>query len=75
MESVDEMKLMIANEITDFKKKINGGLGDAASLPSIPKPAAPLPGPTRSPGANIERDDHDHGGPMDIDEELRMKGH
>jgi hypothetical protein len=70
------MKVMIAHEITDFKRKISGGDGDAASLPSVPKPAAPLAGPTRSPGTNLERDDHDqNGGPMDIDEELRMKGH
>jgi hypothetical protein len=74
VDTVDEMKVMIASEIRDFKEKLNRG-GDGTNLPSIPKPSAPLPGPTRSPGTAFEREDQDHGGPMDIDEELRMKGH
>jgi hypothetical protein len=75
VEGVDDMKVMIANEIRDFKQKLNQG-GDVTNLPSVPKPAAPLAGPTRSPGAGFEPDDLDHsGGPMDIDEEFRMKGH
>ena len=70
------MKIMIAQEVVDFKRKISAGQSDSLSLPSVPKPSAPLPGPTRSPtdGFN-QRDDHDENQAMDIDEELRMKGH
>lgn len=64
---------MIAQEITEFKTKVQNG-GDGAQLPPVPKPTAPLPAPTKSPGMDMERDDQDHSGPMDIDEELRMKG-
>ncbi|KAI8893079.1 kinase-like domain-containing protein [Globomyces pollinis-pini] len=76
VENIDEMKAMIANEIMDYKKKMESGQPDSATLPGVPRPTAPLPAPTASPGiAEMERDDHDqHGGPMDIDEELRMRG-
>lgn len=80
---------MIADEIIDFKRKINAGESDSAALPTVPKPNAPyddglyfliffrLVGPTRNPMDETERDDQDdsNSGPMDIDEELRMKGH
>ncbi|KAJ3303559.1 Mitogen-activated protein kinase [Kappamyces sp. JEL0829] len=75
VDSIDEMKAMIAQEVIDFKKKLRDG-GDSAQLPSVPKPNAPLAGPTRSPTDGYrERDDHDEPMAMDIDEELRQKGH
>jgi hypothetical protein len=65
---------MIAKEVSEFRANAKAG-GQGASLPSIPKPTEPLPGPNVKQGNAIDRDDKDHDGPMDIDEELRMKGH
>ncbi|KAJ3348973.1 Mitogen-activated protein kinase [Kappamyces sp. JEL0680] len=69
VDSIDEMKAMIAQEVMDFKKKLRDG-GDSAQLPSVPKPNAPSPT-----DGYRERDDHDEPMAMDIDEELRQKGH
>lgn len=82
MENIDDMKsmrlsaltvAMIASEVQDFKQNLREGKSDFASLPSVAKPSAPLPGPTRSPIDGMERDDlNDESAGMDIDSELRM---
>ncbi|KAJ3256953.1 Mitogen-activated protein kinase [Boothiomyces macroporosus] len=76
VDNIDEMKAMISDEIKEFKRKIAGGASDGLVLPTVPKPQE-LSGNIRSPQEPVERDyrHEDHNGPMDIDEELKMKGH
>nr|KAJ3406282.1 Mitogen-activated protein kinase 14 [Polyrhizophydium stewartii] len=71
VESIDEMKQMIAEEVVQFKR-LTQPAGVGATLP---RPKETLPGPSRDVVGNVEREDHDEPRAMDIDEELRMKGH
>jgi hypothetical protein len=74
--------VMIAEEVRGFKQKCLSGQVDGFDLPPVPKPTEPyykfklrLLGPTLSPQILGEREDKDDTGFMDIDEELKMRGH
>jgi hypothetical protein len=41
VDNIDEMKIMIAEEVNNFKHKIQAGQTDGIALPSVPKPAEP----------------------------------
>lgn len=61
---------MIAYEVQTFKRQ------QVARLDNLPKPKETLPVPSRDAVSHVPRDDRDAlAGAMDIDEELRMKGH
>ncbi|KAI8927800.1 kinase-like domain-containing protein [Entophlyctis helioformis] len=72
VEAIEEMKNMIADEVIEFKKVANA---KAVMNAQLPRPKETLSGPTRDAVGNVEREDHDETMAMDIDEELRMKGH
>ncbi|KAH6562098.1 hypothetical protein BASA50_004168 [Batrachochytrium salamandrivorans] len=72
IESIEDIKHIIAAEALHFKNTAlpNHGLTDNHA-----RPRETLPGPTRDAVGNVEREDFDESQEMDIDEELRMKGH
>ncbi|KAI8927801.1 kinase-like domain-containing protein [Entophlyctis helioformis] len=67
VDGMEEMRKMIVDEIREYKRSQSGG-----SQANLARPQLPLPPPNRS-----QADDHtDAGtGAMDVDEELRMRGH
>ncbi|KNC97683.1 CMGC/MAPK protein kinase [Spizellomyces punctatus DAOM BR117] len=69
VESVEEMKKMIAQEVMEFKaqklQQVNG---------TLPRPKESLPGPTRDAVVAVAREEDDYmGGAVDLDDELRMR--
>ena len=69
VETIDEMKKMIADEVVQFSRQ-SGGISD-----NLPRPKESLAGPQR-PEERVPKEDYDaQFAAMDIDEELRMKGH
>ncbi|KAK6100111.1 mitogen activated protein kinase 2, variant 2 [Batrachochytrium dendrobatidis] len=72
IDSIEEIKHIIAAEALHFKKSsaMGHGLNESHS-----RPKETLAGPTRDAVGNVEREDFDESQAMDIDEELRMKGH
>jgi mitogen-activated protein kinase 7 len=71
LESIEEMKRMIAQEAMEYKAQ---KLALQQNQPSLPKPQQPLSGPSRSVVGHVEKDVDDYAGQaMDLDDELRQR--
>ncbi|KAJ3237763.1 Mitogen-activated protein kinase [Chytriomyces hyalinus] len=72
LDTIEDMKKTIAQEVTEYKNQRNHALAQAGHLP---KPSSALPGPNRDQVGHVPKDVDDYAGnAMDIDEELKNRG-
>ncbi|OUM70217.1 hypothetical protein PIROE2DRAFT_66719 [Piromyces sp. E2] len=72
LDSIEDMKRMITEEVLNFKKNQNG----VQFTDNVPRPKESLSGPSRDSVQHVIRDDprEDPNAAMDVDEELALMG-